>query len=58
MLLESMRATALEMHRRQMTGAANRYVELVRDAPDERAWLAEWEHADLTGPALCQYLDD
>lgn len=37
-----------EIRRRQMAEAADRYVELVRDAPDEREWLAEWERSDLT----------
>jgi hypothetical protein len=39
-----------EIRRRQMAEAADRYVGLVRDAPDERDLLAEWERADLTTP--------
>jgi hypothetical protein len=37
-----------EVLRRKMAAAAERYVEFVRDSPSERAWLDEWERADLT----------
>jgi hypothetical protein len=33
--------------RQQMSEAADRYVEFVRDCPDEREWLADWDSADL-----------
>lgn len=36
--------------RQQMSEAADRYVEFVRDSPDERAWLTEWDSADLVTP--------
>src|SRR5262245_13195186 len=31
-----------EVRRRRLAEAADRYVQLLRDAPDERAWLDEW----------------
>ena len=36
--------------REQMTEAADRYAEFVRESADERAWLAEWDGADLVTP--------
>ena len=36
--------------RRQMVEAADRYAEFVRDTPEERTWLAEWDSADLVAP--------
>jgi hypothetical protein len=36
-----------EMRRRKLAEAADRYVGLLRDAPDERGWLDEWDAADL-----------
>jgi hypothetical protein len=39
-----------EMRRRQLADAAEQYVQLLRDAPDERAWLDEWDAADLARP--------
>jgi predicted CopG family antitoxin len=33
--------------RRRMVEAADRYAEFVRDKPEERTWLAEWDSADL-----------
>ena len=37
-----------EVLRRKMADAAERYVEFVRESPGERAWLDEWDGADLT----------
>ncbi|MGH7895479.1 MAG: hypothetical protein ACREQL_12480 [Candidatus Binatia bacterium] len=34
----------------RMLEAADRYVEFVRESPDERTWLAEWDSADLVTP--------
>jgi hypothetical protein len=36
--------------RQRMIAAADRYAEFVRETPDERAWLAEWDSADLVTP--------
>ena len=36
--------------RRRMIDAADRYAEFVRDTPEERTWLAEWDSADLVTP--------
>jgi len=36
--------------RQQMIDAADRYAEFVRDSPEERAWLTEWDSADLVTP--------
>jgi len=36
-----------EVLRRKMAAAAERYVEFVRDSPAERAWLDDWDSADL-----------
>ena len=33
-----------------MIAAADRYAEFVRDTPEERTWLAEWDSADLVTP--------
>jgi hypothetical protein len=35
---------------RKMTEAADRYVEFLRETPDERTWLDEWASADLARP--------
>jgi hypothetical protein len=40
-----------EMRRRKLGEAAEEYVQLLRDAPDERAWLDEWDAADLARPS-------
>ncbi len=40
--------------RQQMTDAAARYAEFVRDTPEERDWLAEWDAADLVTPPRCK----
>jgi hypothetical protein len=40
-----------EMRRRKLADAAEQYVQLLRDAPDERAWLDEWDAADLARPS-------
>jgi hypothetical protein len=39
-----------EMRRRKLAEAAEQYVQLLRDAPDERSWLDEWDAADLARP--------
>jgi hypothetical protein len=39
-----------EMRRQQMVAAAERYVEFLQQHGDERAWLEEWDRADLAGP--------
>jgi hypothetical protein len=39
-----------EMRRRRMAQAGERYAQFVRDSSDERAWLTEWESADLEKP--------
>jgi hypothetical protein len=36
--------------RRRMIDAADRYAEFVRDTPEERTWLVEWDSADLVTP--------
>ena len=36
--------------RQQMSEAADRYVDFVRESPDERSWLADWDSADLVTP--------
>ena len=36
-----------EVLRRKMAEAAECYVEFVRESPAERAWLDEWDGADL-----------
>ena len=36
-----------EVLRHKMAEAADRYVEFVRESPSERAWLDEWDGADL-----------
>jgi hypothetical protein len=36
-----------EIRCRKLAEAAERYVQLLRDAPDERSWLDEWDTADL-----------
>lgn len=40
-----------EMERQKLEAAAARYTEFLRDAPDERDWLASWTDADLSRPA-------
>lgn len=39
-----------EVRRRQMTAAAERYSEFLKEHADERAWLEEWDRADLAAP--------
>jgi hypothetical protein len=39
-----------EVRRLQMTAAAERYTEFLKGHADERAWLEEWDRADLAGP--------
>lgn len=39
-----------EVQRRRMAEAAGRYAEFLRDAPDERSWLGDWDRADLATP--------
>lgn len=36
-----------EVQRRQMAEAAERYAQFLAEHPDERAWLEEWDRADL-----------
>jgi hypothetical protein len=36
--------------RRRMIDAADRYAAFVRETPEERTWLAEWDSADLVTP--------
>ncbi|HXJ34995.1 MAG TPA: hypothetical protein VMS22_13265 [Candidatus Eisenbacteria bacterium] len=36
--------------RQRMVEAADRYADFVRETPDERTWLAEWDSADLITP--------
>lgn len=36
-----------EVQRRQMAEAADRYVEFLSEHAEERAWLEEWDRADL-----------
>ncbi len=36
-----------EMRRLKLAEAAEQYVELLRDTPEERTWLDEWDAADL-----------
>ena len=40
-----------EIRRRRAAKAAVQYAEFVREHPDEREWLDEWEAADLATPA-------
>lgn len=35
---------------RKMADAAERYADLLRNRPDEREWLEEWERSDLARP--------
>ncbi|TME71281.1 MAG: hypothetical protein E6I48_14020 [Chloroflexi bacterium] len=37
-----------EVLRQKMGAVAECYTELVREKPDEKAWLEEWTRADLT----------
>jgi hypothetical protein len=46
--VRSLLEQALARHR--MVEAAERYAEFVRETPEEGAWLAEWEQAELTQP--------
>lgn len=39
-----------EVLREKMTDAAERYTEFLRRQADERAWLDEWDSADLARP--------
>ena len=39
-----------EVQRRKMANAADRYASFLRDHDDERAWLDEWDGADLARP--------
>ena len=39
-----------EVRRRQMMAAADRYTAFLQQHPDERAWLDEWDRADLARP--------
>ena len=39
-----------EIMRRKMSAAAERYAGFLRDHDDERAWLEEWDTADLARP--------
>jgi hypothetical protein len=36
-----------EVRRRQMAAAADRYTEFLTEDGEERAWLDEWDRADL-----------
>jgi len=36
------------LRQEQLAAAAERYVEFVRESPDEAEWLGTWERADLT----------
>ena len=36
--------------RLKMAEAADRYAQFVRDSADERAWLTEWDDAELAKP--------
>jgi hypothetical protein len=36
-----------EMRRLKLAEAGERYAQFVHDAPDEGAWLEEWDRADL-----------
>jgi hypothetical protein len=39
-----------EIRRRRMADAADRYVDFLGEHADERAWLEEWDRADLATP--------
>jgi hypothetical protein len=39
-----------EVRRRQMAAAADRYTEFLAKDGEERAWLEEWDRADLARP--------
>jgi hypothetical protein len=39
-----------EIRRQQMTAAADRYTEFLEQDGEERAWLEEWDRADLARP--------
>lgn len=39
-----------EIRRLRMAEAGDRYAQFVRESPDERAWLEEWDNADLARP--------
>ena len=39
-----------EILRRQMADAASRYAQYLRDTPEERTWLNDWDRADLVRP--------
>ena len=39
-----------EVVRRKMVDAAERYADFLRDRPDEREWLEEWERSDVDRP--------
>lgn len=39
-----------DLRRRQMTAAAERYSEFLAEHASERAWLEEWDRADLASP--------
>lgn len=39
-----------EVRRLRLRAAAVQYAEFLRDAPEERAWLADWAAADLARP--------
>lgn len=39
-----------EVLRRKMADAAERYADFLREHGDERAWLEEWDAADLVRP--------
>jgi len=43
-----------EVRRRRLAEAADRYVQLLRDAPHERAWLDDWDTADLASGPVAQ----
>ena len=40
-----------EVVRRKMVDAAERYADFLRNRPDEREWLEEWERSDVDRPA-------
>jgi hypothetical protein len=46
--------TLLERALRQevLAAASDRYADFVRASPDEAAWLATWERADLANPPI------
>lgn len=39
-----------EVRRQQMAAAADRYTEFLAEDSEERAWLDEWDRADLARP--------